>query len=68
MSTTVQIAIEEAATASGSLKAVPARPSMRLQSPAIVKQASFSARRQHQLQQVIRDLATLATARCPRVS
>jgi hypothetical protein len=70
MSTTVRVAIKEAATAtaSDSLMPVPAPPKTRLKSPGIVEQASFSARRQHQMQQVIRDLAALAAGRCPRVS
>jgi hypothetical protein len=70
MGTLIQVAAQETATATapGSLKAVPAPPTTRLQSPAAVQHASFSARRQHQMQQVILDLAALATARSPRVS
>ena len=67
---TIPVAADEAAsaTASNNLVPVPAPPKSEVESPSIVQQLSFSAPSQHQMQQVIRDLAARASARRLRVS
>lgn len=47
---------------------VPAPPSKPLARAHLVQQSQRSARREHEVQRVIRDLAALATAQQPRLS
>jgi hypothetical protein len=70
MSTGIPIAGNEPspATQRGGSAPVPAPPRTRLAKPKAVAQTPRSARREHEMQQLIRDLAALASNRRPRVS